>query len=177
MLRRARAQAGRTGREAPAEHIIASLVAITGAYTLPLALPFAHRYGPRALRRAVLALVGLSAATAAVFAMREPFDALHQRRLFVLSLENVSASVVGPAAGLGVDLLMCCRRQVTTQERVLHVGAADGAPGFEALVRDIAEEFGAPGAVAVQEEMHDWNGDWDVLYPFSAVRTLLLCFS
>ena len=56
----------------------------------------------------MLALVGLSAATAAVFAMREPFDALHQRRLFVLSLENVSASVVGPAADLGVDLLTCC---------------------------------------------------------------------
>jgi hypothetical protein len=49
------------------------------------------------------------------------------------------------------------------------VSAADGAPGFEQLVHDIAANFGVAGTQAVQEDMHDWNGDWDILYPFSAV--------
>ncbi|THH08417.1 hypothetical protein EW146_g8997 [Bondarzewia mesenterica] len=136
---------GRTGREAPAEHIIASLVAITGSYTLPLVLPFSHRYGPRMLLRAVLFLAALTVAVIAIFAGREPFDALHQKRLFVLSSENV-----------------------VTHERYLHIGTADGAPGFDTLVNEIAAEFGGVGVAAVQEEMNDWNGDWDILYPFSA---------
>lgn len=136
---------GRTGREAPAEHIIASLVGITGSYTLPLVLPFSHRYGPRVLKRFVVILGAITLVMVAVFAAREPFDELHQKRLFVLSSENV-----------------------TTGERHLHIGAADGAPGLEALVEGITAEFGAVSSKAVQEKMDDWNGDWDILYPFSA---------
>ncbi|KAA1470020.1 hypothetical protein DENSPDRAFT_774128 [Dentipellis sp. KUC8613] len=136
---------GRIGREAPAEHIIASIVAITGAYTLPLALPFAHRYGPRVLSRTVVLLLACTAASAAYFATREPFDPMHQKRLFVLESEDI-----------------------TTNERFLHIGAADGAPGLDALVAEITAEFGAPGTSAVQEIMDDNNSDWDILYPFSA---------
>lgn len=84
-------QTGRTGREAPAEHIIASLVGITGSYTLPLVLPFSHRYGPRVLKRFVVILGAITLVMVAVFAAREPFDELHQKRLFVLSSENVSS--------------------------------------------------------------------------------------
>jgi hypothetical protein len=62
--------------------------------------------------------------------------------------------------------------QITSHERHLHLGAADGAPGFEQLVDDIAANFGVVGTQAVQEDMHDWNGDWDILYPFSAVSKL-----
>lgn len=80
---------GRIGREAPAEHIIASIVSITGSYTLPLVLPFSHRYGPRALRRFVVILGAITVVMIAVFAARDPFDELHQKRLFVLSSENV----------------------------------------------------------------------------------------
>jgi len=36
------------------------------------------------------------------------------------------------------------------------------------LVDDVATNFGVVGARAAQEDMHDWNGDWDILYPFSA---------
>ena len=50
----------------------------------------------------MFALVALCVATAAVFALREPFDALHQRRLFVLSLENVSASPSPSGASVGM---------------------------------------------------------------------------
>ena len=38
------------------------------------------------------------------------------------------------------------------------------------MVDDIAANFGVVGAKSVQEDIHDWNGDWDILYPFSAVR-------
>jgi hypothetical protein len=55
------------------------------------------------------------------------------------------------------------------------VSAADGAPGFEQLVNDIAANFGVAGTQAVQEDMHDWNGDWDILYPFSAVSSDPYC--
>ncbi|KAI0057402.1 hypothetical protein BV25DRAFT_1812524 [Artomyces pyxidatus] len=136
---------GRVGKEAPAEHIIASLVVFTGAYALPLAVPFAHRYGPRMLLPAVILLQAITLATVGIFSLREPFDPLHQRRLFVLSSDNI-----------------------TSHERYLHVGAADGAPGLESLVFDIAEQFGVPGTTAEPESMHDWNGDWDILYPFSS---------
>jgi hypothetical protein len=40
------------------------------------------------------------------------------------------------------------------------------------LVDDIAANFGVVGAQSVQEDMHDWNGDWDILYPFSAVSKI-----
>ncbi|KAI0311021.1 hypothetical protein OF83DRAFT_1152851 [Amylostereum chailletii] len=136
---------GRFGRDAPAEHIIATIVAITCAYTFPLVAPFAHRYGSQMLLYSVVGLNVVMYISAMIFASRSPFDAMHQRRLFVLSSDNI-----------------------TSRERYLHIGAADGAPGFEELVHDIAAQVGVAGTYAVQEEMDDWNGDWDVLYPFSA---------
>jgi len=84
-------------------------------------------------------------AIVAAFALRSPFDELHQRRLFVLHSDNI-----------------------TSHERYLHIGAADGAPGFDDLVNDIATSFSVVGTQAIREDMHDWNGDWDILYPFSA---------
>ena len=37
----------------------------------------------------------------------------------------------------------------------------------------MAADFGVVGAQSIQEDMHDWNGDWDILYPFSAVSKIL----
>ncbi|KAI0046019.1 hypothetical protein FA95DRAFT_1680074 [Auriscalpium vulgare] len=136
---------GRIGREAPAEHIIATLVAVTGAYTLPLVVPFAHRYGPSFVLPAVMFLHFTTLVTVGIFSLWSPFDTMHQRRLFVLSSDNI-----------------------TSHERYLHIGAADGAPGLDALVYQISEQFGVPGTTAEAEEMNDWNGDWDILYPFSS---------
>lgn len=82
-------QTGRIGAEAPAEHIIASIVAAMGAYNLPLALPFAHRFGHKVLFRGIALSILITGATIAVFAMRSPFDDMHQKRLFVLHHENV----------------------------------------------------------------------------------------
>ena len=67
--------------------------------------------------------------------------------------------------------------QVTTNEHHLHIAAADSAPGFELLVKDIAEEFGAIGYIPTPVIMDGYNNDWDSLYPFSAVSPLYIsCF-
>jgi hypothetical protein len=58
----------------------------------------------------------------------------------------------------------------------LHIAAADGAPGFELLVGDIARAFGADAdeesRALVPVQMDGYNSDWDTLYPFSSVRPL-----
>jgi hypothetical protein len=59
----------------------------------------------------------------------------------------------------------------------LHVSAADGAPGLEVLVADIARTFGvneeSEDVALVPVQMDGYNSDWDILYPFSAVRPFL----
>ncbi|THH28363.1 hypothetical protein EUX98_g5818 [Antrodiella citrinella] len=134
---------GRMGAEAPADHIIASIVAFCGAISFPLLLPFIHRF-PRITTRAILVSSVATAVAMAAFSMREPFDRMHPKRLFVLHMENITSS-----------------------EQHLHIAAADGAPGFDALAQDIAKEFSLPGVVPTSIVMDDWNGDWDTIYPLS----------
>ena len=80
---------GRMGSEAPGEHIIACIVAIAGSYTLPLVIPFAHRFNRKVLIRSVMLFSGIATAAMIVFAGRSPFDEMHQKRLFVIHMENV----------------------------------------------------------------------------------------
>lgn len=80
------------GADAPADHIIASIVAFTGSIAFPLLLPFIHRF-PRVMGRAVLVSSILTAVAMAVFSTREPFDKMHPKRLFVLHMENVGLIV------------------------------------------------------------------------------------
>jgi hypothetical protein len=80
---------GRIGADAPSEHIIASLVALLGAYSFPLLPALVTRFGHRsATRGAVLSLL-VSIVVAGIFAAKEPFDELHQRRFFVMHMHNV----------------------------------------------------------------------------------------
>lgn len=60
-----------------------------------------------------------------------------------------------------------------TGKQNLHIAAADGAPGFDELVHEIATRFGADGVPPQAVVMDDHNGDWDNLYPFSVVCVLL----
>lgn len=83
---------GRMGDEAPAENIIATLVAITCSYAFPLSIPFVHRYSRGMTIRAALFLSVLSVLSIAVFSARDPFDEMHQKRLFVIHMENVGAN-------------------------------------------------------------------------------------
>ncbi|KAJ7197735.1 hypothetical protein GGX14DRAFT_470744 [Mycena pura] len=135
---------GRLG-DVPADNIVASGVSVLGALALPLVIPFAHRVGRKSLWRLVLVLSGVTLLNAWIHARKEPFDDMHQKRLFVLYLENV-----------------------TTHEHHLHIAAADGAPGFPALVEDIAGAFAGSQSAARAVVMNDYNADWDALYPFSA---------
>ncbi|KAL4061947.1 hypothetical protein V8B97DRAFT_2025645 [Scleroderma yunnanense] len=135
---------GRTGGDAPAEFIIASIVAVIGALCVSFTPAFAHRFGPRILRLAVvLILLGLGVAMA-FFYSQNPFDRMHQKRLFVVHKEDL-----------------------VTGKQDLHIAAADGAPGFDGLVHETATRFGEDGIPPQAVVMNDYNGDWDTLYPFS----------
>ncbi|EIW75315.1 hypothetical protein CONPUDRAFT_169679 [Coniophora puteana RWD-64-598 SS2] len=136
---------GRIGSDAPAEHIIATLVSSMTAYTFSLALAFVHRFGPRVLRRGIVFALLVSGVSIAYFAQRPVFDEMHQKRLFVIHNESLDS-----------------------KEQHLHIAAADGAPGFDRLVKDIADKFGADDVPPRAVIMDDWNTDWDTLYPFSA---------
>jgi hypothetical protein len=101
----------------------------------------------------------------AIYSRKDVFDEMHQKRLFVLHLENVTLTLSARYAC--ADLTT----QVTTHEHHLHIASADGAPGFHELVKDITGEFAGLSAVeSVPVVMNDHNSDWDSLYPFSAVR-------
>jgi type III secretory pathway component EscT len=78
------------GADSPTENIIATIIGSLGAISLPLLLPFAHRFGRRSLFRGVLIMSIVIVIVIGVFAMKVPFDAMHQKRLFVLHVENVS---------------------------------------------------------------------------------------
>lgn len=49
-----------------------------------------HRFGRRSLFRGVVVLSVVVAGLIGFFAMMEPFDQMHQKRLFILHSENVS---------------------------------------------------------------------------------------
>ena len=78
------------GADAPSENIIATIIASLGALSLPLLLPFSHRFGRRALFRGIISMSIVTVVLMGIFTMKVPFDAMHQKRLFVLHLENVS---------------------------------------------------------------------------------------
>ncbi|KAF8325029.1 hypothetical protein F5887DRAFT_1065471 [Amanita rubescens] len=128
------------GADAPADTVIATIVSAPGLLIFSFFLPFAHRFGKKPLRQAI---VVLSILTVLLMA---PFDAMHQKRLFVIHSQNI-----------------------TSNERHLHLSAADGAPGFEKLVDDIAFEFVKAEEKPVPIQMNEHNPDWDILYPFSSV--------
>lgn len=80
------------GMQAPAEHIIATIVAVLGSYVAPLLIPFIHRYSRAVLVRSIVFVSMITALSIAVFSARSPFDTMHQKRLFVIHMENVSLS-------------------------------------------------------------------------------------
>ncbi|KAF8736403.1 peptidase M28 family, partial [Rhizoctonia solani] len=141
---------GRMGSLPPVDNIIASLTTVAAFYAFPLVLPLSHRFGARALKIFTFSVAGWSVLMCIIFSLPwiTPFDRTHQKRFFGMHVENI-----------------------TSGEYTLQLGAADAAPGFEALVNELAAEFGAPGAKPTLNVMDDWNPDWDVLYPFSQFVT------
>jgi len=72
------------------------MTALVGAYTIPNVVAFAHRFNRRTLVRSVLCSSVLSAVAVLVFKQREAFDEMHQKRLFVIHMENVSVFSLPP---------------------------------------------------------------------------------
>lgn len=103
----------------------------------------------------------------AVFAMRAPFDGMHQKRLFVIHSQNVGCHSETCVCVVVVNVVVA---QITSNERHMHLSAADGAPGFHKLVEDIASEFVKTEETPVPIVMDESNPDWESLYPFSGVR-------
>ncbi|KAI4524854.1 hypothetical protein K525DRAFT_235287 [Schizophyllum commune Loenen D] len=175
---------GRMGGDAPADNVIAVIVGVLTAYASVLVLPFVYRFeesaGPARstgfLSRARLFAGLATVVSVAYFAARSPFDATHQKRVFMIHMENV-----------------------TSGEHKLHIGGFDPAPDFESLAREIATALpaAAPGTVAgdavVAEDnqakglvgdvlpipgllsetfgavdMTPYNSDWNTMYPVSA---------
>lgn len=87
-------QTGRIGGDAPADNIVASIIASLGGLSYPLALPLMHRFGRRTLFRGIVVLSIVMAILVGYFAAMEPFDKMHQKRLFILHSENVSFRVI-----------------------------------------------------------------------------------
>lgn len=72
------------------------MVALIGAYSFPNVVAFVHRFNRRTLVRSVLFLSVLTAVTMLVFKQREVFDEMHQKRLFVIHMENASVFYIPP---------------------------------------------------------------------------------
>ncbi|KIJ44510.1 hypothetical protein M422DRAFT_252117 [Sphaerobolus stellatus SS14] len=144
------------GEKAPAEFIIASMTAFIGFYTFPLLIPFAHRFGRKTMKKAVVFFVGLTVLSMAYMASVHPFDEMPPKRMYVIRSEKI-----------------------TTREIHLNFAAADSSPGLREIVTDLAQTFGethkGPEYELSEVEMTDWNDDWDILYPFSAFLTPYKC--
>ncbi|KAF9264544.1 hypothetical protein L218DRAFT_958254 [Marasmius fiardii PR-910] len=147
--------AGRLGADAPTDNIMATIVTALGAIAFPLIPPFVHRFDRSVLVRGVLFLSVVTAIIMAIFAARDPYDSMHQKRIYMLRTENI-----------------------TTGEHHLHISTSDGGPGFPELIHDIAKEFGVPPEIQENGEvtafvpepitMDEYNSDWDSMYPFSS---------
>jgi hypothetical protein len=82
-----------------------------------------------------------------------PFDPKHPRRTFITWGEDLNTNSVN-----------------------IHVAKADGAPGFEGIVRDLAKTFGASGnqTLATKTPIDNWHSEWDsVGHPSHRLSTLL----
>ncbi|KAG8933727.1 hypothetical protein FRC01_007444 [Tulasnella sp. 417] len=81
---------GRMGEVAPVEHIIAIMTAVLGFLTsATTVLPFSHRVRRSVLLLTVLVVSLFSALTMLIYAYgSHPFDAMHQKRIFVLHFED-----------------------------------------------------------------------------------------
>jgi hypothetical protein len=65
------------------------MTAYVGAYAVPNVVAFVHRFNRRTLTRSVYLLSVVSVVVMLVFKEREAFDEMHQKRLFVIHMENV----------------------------------------------------------------------------------------
>jgi hypothetical protein len=167
---------GRMGAEAPAEHIVASLVALLSAYALPILPALSVRWPKTEARKGVTVFTAIVIVVAGVYALLvNPFDDMHQRRLYIVHMQNVSGHMTSLRSIASADVFASLIFQTTSGLEHINIAASDGAPGFVRIVEALGQEFGMTGSEPATKElakpkkvaMNDWNADWDVAYPFS----------
>ncbi|GAA5843912.1 hypothetical protein JCM11251_002246 [Rhodosporidiobolus azoricus] len=143
---------GRLGADAPVDHIIASLVSAVGYLTIPMLLPFCHRYGASFTARFALFLTFLTAGTLGWFSRPSwgPYNAAHPKRLLVLHMENTTTS---------------------PPEFHLHVATTDSQPFADLVTRATAGLTASADAVPEPTVADDLSVDWDLIYPISQLLT------
>lgn len=142
---------GRTGEISPADHIVSSIVAALSFLCLPLMLPLAHRMGTQRLKSAILAGLGLSALSIALYASPAlpTFDAAHPKRLFVHYVQNI-----------------------TDDSFWMNMGGADpDVSGLTQIVEDVHAHIGISAQPPSHPHMDAYNTDYDILYPVSTFIT------
>ncbi|KIR26373.1 hypothetical protein I307_04372 [Cryptococcus deuterogattii 99/473] len=137
--------AGRMGKEAPAEHIVASLSVICGFVFFPTALPLFHRVSRMTQRKVMLGLVlgVLSTLVAMMGPWYFPYDEMHPKRVGVMYTYNH-----------------------TSDKHVAHLAFMDRGPMSD-IVPSLYSRYGAPNLPLEHTSLTDYDSDWDVLYPVS----------
>ncbi|OXG17593.1 hypothetical protein C367_05083 [Cryptococcus neoformans Ze90-1] len=137
--------AGRMGKEAPAEHIVASLSVICGFVFFPTALPLFHRVSRMTQRKVVLGLVlsALGTVVAMVGPWYFPYDEMHPKRVGVIYNYNH-----------------------TSDKHVAHLAFMDRGPVAD-IVPSLYSRYGTLDLPLEHTSLTDYDSDWDVLYPVS----------
>lgn len=85
--------AGRMGKDAPAEFIVATISSVWSFTFLPVAIPLFHRLSRRGQRRVFFSLILFTSVVIAWFSQRWPYDPMHPKRVGVQFSFNVSPRV------------------------------------------------------------------------------------
>ncbi|WVW84285.1 hypothetical protein I302_106316 [Kwoniella bestiolae CBS 10118] len=138
--------AGRMGKDAPAEFIIATISSVSGFIFFPTFIPLFHRV-PRASQRKIVLGVFLFLAgvlTALAGPWYWPYDGMHPKRVGVQYLYNH-----------------------TSGEHTGHIAFMDRGPTSN-IVDSIHSQFGKAGSEVVNTQLTDYDSDWDTVYPVSS---------
>lgn len=122
---------------------------------MPLLIPISFRIDTQRLKGALFFLRICCILMVGFFIVRFgswPFDQKHPRRAFITWGEDLSTNSVN-----------------------IHVAKADGAPGFEGIVLDLAKSFGASGnqTLATKTPVDNWHSEWDSVSRLSSLLSEL----
>lgn len=143
---------GRTGVDAPSDHIIASLVGGLMYLLVPTVPSLAHRFGKNVLTQAIVLMLFLSGGIISIFGApgMQPFDFLHPKRVLCLYMEDTATSTLS-----------------------LHVAGLDPTP-FASLVDNLATEMQL-AEKPVLSEIRDDIADWDIVRMNGIQPRILIC--
>ncbi|KAG0324209.1 hypothetical protein BG004_003521 [Podila humilis] len=132
---------GRTGVDAPVDHVMAVITGFGIFSFSPTILAFAHRFGPKTMKKI---LFGLAVAQGAILLLSSStlpvYDTMHPKRVLVQHLRNL-----------------------TSGESLLHVAHADPGPILP-YVAQVEETFNVKAEFRSGGKHPD---DWNSVYPFS----------